>query len=124
MESTKGLKVFYEETLKPTLASLESERKKIKGFTIYGGIGIGALIVMFLSLRTEIAPINGYTIGFTAAPLIVVAVFFIKAYDLKNDYRKKYKYTVVKKLVKYLDPNWRYYPYKKIIRIDVAKTDL
>ncbi len=116
MEHLELFREHYKEILLPQLRVLDAQRKKLimKGilgamvWLIAGGIGI------FLML--EYAP-KDYLIGWIVLICLLCGVFAVYTYiqTVSNrSYYRKFKQMVIEGIIKFIGPNLKYFPHRKI----------
>lgn len=106
MKSIEELKELYENKLKPSLQSLERQRKKlmykhifyILGIILSFGLGFLYPKIMYVSI-----------IG-----TILFVILFIMMKKSKALYREEFKTKVVKEIVHLINPEWNYQPNSRI----------
>lgn len=95
---------FYSRELLPALRLLEEKRKKIaRGYFITGGVVILTLLSLF-----PFGIIERGLWWILIFPCIFVIVFGIYTYNLNAAYTSEFKYTVIARLVKFLDDSLEY----------------
>lgn len=105
MKTTEELHKLYESELKPALQAIEGERKNILTKYIISIVGaLGAFATAYFLAET-------YIIVFylaIAAILGLGAYVFIVVRKQQKEYRVIYKQSVVKEIVKLINPDWQY----------------
>lgn len=103
MKSTEELKSLYESELKPQLVGMETKRKTIKKLWNWAII-IAILSFIFIRL------ISHDIILWTVAAIAVVGVLYlaIKGVVKYFSYRKEFKSEVVTKIIKLINPDFKY----------------
>jgi len=106
MRSLDELRTFYESQLSAELAVLEKQRKKCLNTAVMG-IAVGAGVFLFsllLTLATGIPPI--LIGGVIVAVIVAAAVSSIGS----RDYKHSFKASVIRPLVRFVDPSLAYNP--------------
>ncbi len=117
MKSKEELLQLYENELKPQLAGVEKDRKDIKKMRllmIIGGIGA------FLSWSAEVK----YNWIAVIAFLIMLIYFGLKYSSKYSEYKKMFKSNVVRKIVKYINPDYTYKPNSRISAKDYNESGI
>jgi len=118
MKTKEELYQLYENQLKPSLESLEGERKSL--LRQYG-LSILGIILTFV-LTFVFAP-KMHLLFFVGIVIIGVLVFIIfKATVKQKSYRLKYKENVVKEIVKLINPEWDYQSEARISEFDYKQS--
>jgi hypothetical protein len=120
MKSIEELKELYESQLKPSLQSLESQRKKLmfKHIFYIVGIALSFLLGFLLNGRSQI-------IFFASvAGVITFIVLLVMLKKNKNLYRNEFKLKVVKEIVHLIDPDWNYQPDGRISESSYRASEL
>lgn len=103
MKGLEELKGLYESELKPQLAALEGERKVIKRFFVFGILGVGSIFILPQLIHQQ---------GLVIAVVIinVLGILFLFGFGAVKfaKYRKVFKKEVVTKIVKLINPDYKY----------------
>jgi len=110
---------FYNTDLLPVLQELELERREIKNTLIYPTVGLGSVALLLIVFAYQ-AGIQ--TLVLTAVTGTGVWVWFkTKA---SREYRAKFKTQVIGKILRYIDPEFRYSPYGRMDRNEFIGTGI
>ncbi len=106
----ENLSQIYEDKLKPQLGQLEKKRLRLVRMIYFlsGSILIG-VISAFLHFEKELSG-GIFTLIPTLFAIVASIVFAIKTYNGHEKYRKDFKQSIVKNLLKELNPDWQYFP--------------
>jgi hypothetical protein len=101
-----NIEALYNEQIKPSIAGLETLRKKVQRAWLLGVPGVILLVFLF-------AAMSGGS-GLLLVPIIAVAVglivVIVKATAAWKAYRMAFKEQVVAQIVKAINPGWSYFP--------------
>jgi len=110
---------FYNTDLLPVLRELEQERKDIKNTLIYPTAGLGSVAILLI-IFVQTAGIQSLVL--TAITGTGVWVWFkTKA---SREYRAKFKSKVVGKIIRYINPEYRYSPYGRMDKNEFVSTGI
>jgi len=118
MMDNTALEHLYHGVLKETLTSLESVRKKILRqylFALFGAILFLVSLILYFTNVGEPGIVIPVLIG---AVFIASLVVFIQAIRGQKRYRLRFKQTVVREVVKAVNPEWHYDPDRRVSSVD------
>jgi len=120
IEETKiPFSTFYQTELLPELQELEGERKEIKNTLIYPTLGLGIFAVILIFMLPNLGIQSLVLTGITGMGVWVW--FKTKA---SREYRAKFKSDIIGKILRYINPEFRYSPYGSIDRNEFVSTGI
>ncbi len=118
-EEKMTFSAFYQTELLPELQELEAERKEIKNTLIYptAGLGVFAIIMVFMLPNLGIQSL--VLTGVTGTGVWVW--FKTKA---SREFRTNFKISIIGKILRYINPKYRYSPYGRLDRNEFVSTGI
>ncbi len=114
MDDIKDFESFYESRLQPFLAELNAQSNDASKWVTAGIASIILAVVCFFIAQ----PLAGFLF------IILVVVSVYKYSGRKKDLTYTFKKTIIREIIKYLNPGAEYDPYKKISSQDYKKSGL
>ncbi len=105
MPPAKSLDTFYDQELKDLVHSLEQERSKAARTGTWAYISLGMCLILFIS-STENAMVVSFAVIFLVTGLVLLFTFFSK----KKIYVAAFKENIIRRIIRYIDPSFRYDP--------------
>jgi hypothetical protein len=119
MSESEKLRDLYETEIKPKLQPLEKKRRKIKWLDKASKLLFVGIIICFLAANS-----NSVYIAFGIVGMGLATFIMYKSGGLKKEYRKVFKKTVVREIVKIINPDWHYDPDRSISVREYKKSKL
>ncbi len=120
MKSSKELNSLYETRLKPTLQTLEEQRKSVLYKYLTFSLGIVLSIGASLLLIDHFPPI-------VIIAIVLILVFLFLIYNVSKEqkvYRSLFKQNVVREIVYLINPEWNYNSEGKISSMNYQSSGL
>ncbi len=107
------LKRFYEERLRTKMDDLEGLRLKAKKLLLAGFGALPVFLLLIILMKFYVIAKSTGWIGILVTIGVGGALFYASHIATKK-YTKQFKARVVQELVKFVNPDWEYFPEKKI----------
>jgi hypothetical protein len=121
MAVNNNFKQFYDSELHGLLQPLETERHAVKKLAVITGLLFVAAVVAFIITSSSRSGIAGVlTLILFLGGIIAV----VRLYYRKKAYVSKYKETIVRKTINFIDPSFQYDPVSHISRTDYDASGL
>ncbi|MBL7725891.1 MAG: DUF3137 domain-containing protein [Chitinophagaceae bacterium] len=121
MSSVKDFNTFYAKELKELLIPQETERQKVKKLGTIGFVLLGVAILIFI---VAAATHNGVA-GLLGFIVIIPALIFLVLFGTtKKSFSEKFKETIVRKIIHFIDPSLTYSPHLSISKADYLNSGL
>ncbi len=129
MKTKEELKNFYEKELKSDISSLEDYRSKTIKEKFKASISTVICIGVFVLLTwlKNIVHFEGKSalyLWLVIALFFVWAIVFSQAVSMRQNYQRHFKRNVMKKLVSYINSNFRYFPNQSVSGKDFLNSRL
>lgn len=121
MSLEKNFNTFYEKELQGLLIPLETQRKKIKKYGAAGFILLGTAVILFI---ISAASHNKVSVVIAFVLLLAAFVLLIIFGNKKKSFAAGFKESVVRKIIRFIDPSLQYSPGLKISKADYLNSGL
>jgi Protein of unknown function (DUF3137) len=121
MAADNNFKQFYDSELHDLLQPLETERQSVKKLAVLTCLLFVAAVIAFIITSSSHSGIAGIlTLILFLGGIIAV----VRLYYRKKSYVSKYKETIVRKIIHFIDPSFQYNPGGHISRTDYDASGL
>jgi hypothetical protein len=121
MAADNNFKQFYDNELHDLLQPLETERRSVKKLAVITCLLFVAAVIAFIITSSSRSDIAGVL---TLILFLGGIIFVVRLYYRKKSYVSKYKETIVRKIINFIDPSFQYNPGSHISRTDYDASGL